>query len=123
MSGIRGIRLSQKHGVNPTIPLCFFCHEPKNEVVLAGRLPGDAEAPQGKIWDRRPCDQCRKLQAAGVILISVRNGEESDNPYRTGGWVVVKADAVRRFVQPPELAEEIIRKRVAFVPDEAVRAR
>lgn len=113
------IRISQKYGVNPTIPLCFFCNEPKNELILAGRLPGDQEAPKNKVWDNAPCDKCKGYQKIGVILISVRDGEEGTNPYRTGGWVVLKDDAVRRLVQPQELADEIIRKRVAFVPDQA----
>ena len=41
-----GIRLSPKHGVNPAVPLCFLCGQAKNEIVLAGRLPGDVEAPR-----------------------------------------------------------------------------
>lgn len=115
----KSIRLSPKHGVNPAIPLCFFCGEPKNEVVLAGRLPEDAEAPRHAVWDRRPCDTCTGYMKQGVILISVKDGEEGkgDNPHRTGSWVVVTEDALRRTVQPSQLAERIIRTRVAFIPD------
>lgn len=41
------IKLSPKHGVNPTIPVCFFCGKPKNEIALMGRMGGkeDIEAP------------------------------------------------------------------------------
>ena len=37
------IKISQKHGVNPTIPICFWCGKEKNEIALLGKLPGDAE--------------------------------------------------------------------------------
>lgn len=41
------IKISPKHGVNPTIPVCFFCGKPKNEIALMGRMGGkeDIEAP------------------------------------------------------------------------------
>ena len=42
----KSIRLSKEHGVNPAIPICYFCGEEKNEIVLAGRLPQDVEAPK-----------------------------------------------------------------------------
>lgn len=84
------IRISQKYGVNPAIPVCFFCTEPKNELILAGRLPNDEEAPQNAVWDMEPCDKCKSFMEQGIILVSVKNGEKGNNPYRTGGWVVVK---------------------------------
>jgi len=113
------IRLSEKYGVNPAIPLCFFCNEPKHEVVLAGLLKDDQEAPRRAVWDRLPCDTCKGYMAIGVILISVRDGESGDNPYRTGGWVVVKDDVIRRWVIRPDLLDDILKRRVAFLPDEA----
>lgn len=30
------IKVSPKYGVNPTIPVCFFCGKPKNEIALMG---------------------------------------------------------------------------------------
>ena len=32
------IKLSEKYGVNPTIPVCFFCGMPKNEIALLGHI-------------------------------------------------------------------------------------
>lgn len=114
------IRLSEKHGVNPTIPKCFYCGEDKNEIILPGRLPNDQEAPRGMVWDKAPCDTCAGYMEQGVILISVKDSEEdSDNPYRTGGWVVVSDEAIAKIVQPKELADDILGRGVAFVPDEA----
>jgi hypothetical protein len=113
----RGIPLSPKHGVNPAIPLCFFCNESKNEVILAGRLKDDAEAPRAAVWDRNPCDKCAGYMKQGVILISVKVGESGDNPYRTGGWVVLKDEAVTRIITTADVRDDILKKRIAFVPD------
>ena len=113
----RGLRLSPKHGVNPVIPLCFFCLKPKKEVILAGYIKGDAEAPHSVVWDRNPCNTCAEYMCQGIIFISVKDGETEDNPYRTGGWIVVTEDAMRRILIIPQFADVIARVRFAFVPD------
>ena len=38
------IRLSEKHGLNPTLGVCFFCGEETGEIGLLGKLKGDREA-------------------------------------------------------------------------------
>ena len=52
------IRLSEKHGVTPTIPVCFGCGKQKNEIALLGRLPNDAEAPMNMVLNYDPCEEC-----------------------------------------------------------------
>lgn len=118
---MKSIQLSEKFGVNPAIPRCFYCGEDKNLLLLVGALPGDVEAPRGAVWDKEPCDKCRGYMEQGVILISVDESKTADreNPWRTGGWVVIKEEAVRRMISQPELADSICKKRVAFVPDDA----
>lgn len=114
------IKLSPKHGVNPSMEVCFYCGEDDGTVMLPGRLPDDAEAPRRGVWTKEPCEKCKGLMAQGVMLISVRDGEtDVDNPYRTGKVAVVTNEGIRRMVNPASLAEQIIAKRVAFVPDEA----
>jgi hypothetical protein len=116
---MKNIRVSPQHGVNPAIPLCFFCNQEKNEVILAGHMKGDVEAPRNAVWDKQPCDKCREWMKQGIILISVRNGESGDNPYRTGNWIVVKDDLIEHMgIQPQTLKEHILKARVAFIPDE-----
>ncbi len=97
MSMAKGIRLSEKHGVNPTIPRCYFCNEPKNEIILCGYIKGDAEAPKNVVFDKNPCDNCKKLMEQGIMLIAVRDGESGDNPYRTGQICVVTREAAERI--------------------------
>jgi len=72
----KSIRLSKEHGVNLAIPICYFCGEEKNEIVLAGRLPQDVEAPKHAVWDKNPCDKCKELMRMGIMLISVRDGDD-----------------------------------------------
>lgn len=116
------IHLSPAHGLNPSVNVCFYCNGEKNEVVLAGRLPHDAEAPRKAAWNLEPCDKCKGFMEQGIILISVdekKSGDDTKNPYRTGGWIVVTEEAVRRMgLKPPEFLEDICKRRVAFMPDE-----
>lgn len=118
------IKLSKKHGLNPAIPKCFYCGEDKNELILAGKMKGDQKAPQGMVWDEQPCDKCMAHMEKGIILISVNEQLSTDprNPYRTGGFAVVREEMIRRMVYPQQLAKQIIKKRVAFIPDDAWEA-
>jgi len=116
------IHLSEKHGVNPAIPHCYFCNKEKNEIILAGQLKDDVEAPRGKVWNMEPCDECSSLMEQGIILISVADGEENkpnnDNPYRTGNFCVIKDEAIKRIINDSELCDHILSIRYAFIPDE-----
>ena len=38
-----GIKISPKYGVNPTIPVCFWCGKQKNEIALMGHMKDDIE--------------------------------------------------------------------------------
>ena len=96
------IKLSEKHGVNPTITLCFWCGE-STGVALLGKLPNDAEAPKETVIDYEPCDKCKKLWDQGVPVIEVSETPlvKAQNPlttkqlvYPTGRHVVVKPEAL-----------------------------
>ena len=116
----KGISISEKHGVNPSLMQCFYCMRDVG-VALLGKLPDDAEAPRRICLNKEPCDECKKFMKAGIILISVRDDckEGDDDPYRTGAWVVVKEEALRRVVTTPDLVDHICKVRFAFMPDEA----
>lgn len=114
----RDLMLSSEHGVNPSVMLCFYCQEEMG-VALLGLIKGDMKAPRQGVFDHEPCDKCKGYMEQGVILISVRDDAMGDeNPYRTGGWVVIKESAVRKMIND-ELAESICSRRMAFVPDAA----
>ena len=101
----KGIKLSPKHGVNPCIPVCFFCGQDKNEIALLGQIGDrrkgeDIEAPMKAVLDYVPCEECQKKFAEGVLLIEVTNSPEymgmpiQENAYPTGRYVVVKPEAL-----------------------------
>lgn len=65
------IRLSPKYGVNPTMPLCFFCGQPTGEIALLGMLKKDVEAPKYMLLNYEPCDKCKEARKQGVTRICV----------------------------------------------------
>lgn len=127
------IRVSEKHGVNPTIPICFWCGKEKNEVALLGKLPKDAEAPRS-MWifgDYEPCEDCKKLREQGVSLIEatvVPSLNENQPPmiqyedygvYPTGRHIVMKDSAIRKIFEE-EKADILCEKRMGFVDPETM---
>ena len=55
----------------------------------------------------------------GVILISVRKGSDMDNPYRTGGWVVIKDEAIERMPLDDDTRAGLLKARKGFLEDDA----
>lgn len=99
----KGIKISPKHGLNPTIPVCFWCGKQKNEIALMGRMKGDIEAPKNMVLDYVPCEECQNHMAMGVAIL-----EASDHPntegqppmqkgvYPTSRFVVVTTECADR---------------------------
>lgn len=112
-----GIKLSPKHGVNPTIPVCFWCGKPKNELALLGRLKDDEEAPRNCVLDYEPCEECQKTWKLGVALLGASEKPIDDSLppiknssgkvlYPTGQWIVITKEAAKRYFS--EVATETI---------------
>lgn len=114
----KGIRLSEKHGVNASLAVCIICGEGKS-VVLFGRLKDDAEAPR-KTLDPfepyEPCPTCREkyLKEATLVLGGKTNGQ--DGMEYTGSMMVIKDTAFRRIFE-----QEPPKGKIAFAPDPIVR--
>lgn len=101
------IKVSPKYGVNPTIPVCFFCGKLKNEIALMGKMGGrgeDLEAPRNMVIDYEPCDECKEMMSKGVALIVVSDKQPEDKRppmtaqgdqkvYPLGGMLVIKSEA------------------------------
>lgn len=118
------MRLSREHDLNPTIPICFWCLEEKNMILLLG-ANGGREAPRNTAFDREPCEKCRGYMKQGVILISAKEPKseaESQNPFRTGGFWVVSEEFVKRVFRPPEMVDHLLKARVGFISNEAAKA-
>lgn len=91
----KGITLSEKHGINPSITHCECCGK-ETGIALFGRLKGDQEAPRDVYAGL--CDDCEKvIKQGGVLVIEVRDGEKGPDPYRTGRIVGCTKDFKERF--------------------------
>lgn len=116
------ITLSPKYGVNPTIPVCFWCGEEKNEIALLGHIGDgrkheDFEAPMYMVLDYEPCDKCKANMSKGFTLIeatsrpnSVTNVQMQSGVYPTGRFAVIRIEAAQRMFRP-----EIVKIGKAFV--------
>ena len=95
------IRLSEKHGVNPSLDTCFFCGEPKG-IALFGKLKGDAEAPRHVLLNYEPCEKCKAAMALGTTIIAVSETDNGNRPiqdklYPTGSWCVMRKEAAKEL--------------------------
>lgn len=96
MSKKNFITLSEKHGVNPSMTICFYCGETTG-IALLGKLKGDEEAPKYICNSIEPCDKCKEKYKDYVLVVEKPSPEE--NP--TGRWFAIKKEAMaqdyRRF--------------------------
>lgn len=131
-----GIKMSKKHGVNPTIPVCFFCGEEKNELALLGHIrtknDSDAEAPPHMLLDYEPCDKCKEQMDKGITLIGVRPEPVTDDQppigspggqpvYPTSSWCVVSEDFIRRNITDDTVVDQILDKRKSFIEEQIIQ--
>jgi len=106
--GKNDIVLSPKHGVNPSLGVCFWCGEENGTVILPGKLKGDVEAPRYMCIDYEPCDKCKEQRARGITMIEVKPQQDTTP---TGRWVVMREGAFKELFTGPEI-EETLKKRV-----------
>ena len=96
MSG--SIRIG-KHGLNPTMGICFWCGKETNEIGLLG-ANGGKEAPRHSVLSYEPCDECKGNWKKGTPVL-----EASDTPisekqpefrggYPTGRFLVLRHGAL-----------------------------
>jgi len=129
------IKVSKEHGVNPTIPICFWCGEETNEIVLLGKLKDDAEAPKNLVINYEPCDKCQELINDGVQLIGVTDiPSNPDMPpititaegvrlYPTQTFVVVKERFIYDFLseESKEFIDSVIEKKALLLQEEVLQ--
>jgi hypothetical protein len=120
---------------------CFYCNE-YSEILLDMRLRKRLPRDCGVI-NMRPCSKCEGYMKQGIIVIVVQKAsleaeerrlavlgtpdkdhpqEGICNPNRTGIWVVVREEALRRLVRNEKLLESILRYRWTFMDDETAEA-
>lgn len=129
------IKLSPEHGLNPTIPVCFWCGQEKEEIALLGKIDKeDSEAPRKIILNYEPCDKCKEFFNRGIHVIGVTEEPivETMFPivddgkvklYPTGSMFVAPEDWVKDFLTANEkegMIEEVLEKKTLLMPDALV---
>lgn len=94
------LRLHPKFGVNPTIPDCFYCRKPKNEVLLLGAAYRKEAPSGGMVVGLEPCDECKEKYKNFSLLIEA-NDNPGQNPTPTGNFAAVKFDAFSKIFDVP----------------------
>lgn len=80
----KGIRVSEKHGVNPSITICPICGK-ETGIALLGKLKGDEEAPRKIIGDL--CDDCiSKLSNDKIYILAI-----NDQGYGTKAIIIERS--------------------------------
>ena len=119
------MKLSQKHGLNPTMPVCFWCGKPTGEIALLGALKDDVEAPRNAVLNYEPCDACKSERAKGITLIEVTEGGPSATCRPTGNWCVIKEEGLRIMLSGEDnaaLLASVLKTRIANVPVDAYKS-
>lgn len=127
------IKLSPNHGLNPTIPVCFWCGKEKNEVALMGKMDKqDSAAPKHLVVDYEPCDTCKELFSKGIHVIGVTpkpitQGQfpimQNPEMFPTGSMFVAPKEWMKSFLEEnehPEMVNDVLEKGVMLMPDEIV---
>lgn len=93
----KGIKVSEKYGVNPSMSICVICREPK-EIILFGKLKGDIEAPREILMNIEPCKKCReKYLSKGVLLVENSIDAKQPEIHPTGRVIVITDDAYKKI--------------------------
>jgi len=108
------MRIHKEYGLNPTIAQCPLCGKEKNEIALLGDAM-EEQAPMKMVIDDEPCDECKEMMGAGILLISVKDGSDKENPYRTGLKAAIREEAFEKVFG------EIPTQRFAFVEDSVLK--
>lgn len=118
------------------VPLtrCFYCGK-GFEILLATRYrkrPDGSIEPvkdlsewDGKVTTMEPCPECKERMEQGVILLGVRDGEPDrspENPHRTGEYIVVTDEALKRAIKPGPALDEVLTKRFAMIEQRTLKA-
>lgn len=102
---------------------CFICGEVK-ELLLDRRLK--PSLPQSAVYNKEPCDKCKKIMKVGILFVGVKNGEyekaeDKNNPYRTGQIIGIKEDAFMQMPINKELKQEIFKKRLCYMEEDVLK--
>lgn len=118
------MKFHPKHGVNPTMKVCFWCDKPTGEIALLGdKYKG--EAPRYMVVDYSTCKECEDRWKQGVVMLEVKTTPVDidqqpiqENLYPTGNHLVIPPEALQNEYKAgdvtlvtSELFQELINKK------------
>ncbi len=122
------MRLSKKHGVNPSVGVCFWCGNDNGTVILFGSQPRGEKAPDRSVVNYDPCPTCALQFARGIALIECTehpNDDDRKQPpiqkdhqatlYPTGSYLVIREEAATRLLEPGPMLDGVLAKRRAYM--------
>lgn len=127
------VKISPRHGLNPSIPICFWCGEEKNEVVLLGKMnKEDSEAPRRILIDYKPCEKCKKAFEQGIQVIGVNTtpffdnqeplkDEGDDRLYPSGAYFIATEQWVNRVIDDEDIRNSTLKTRKLLMEDNIVK--
>lgn len=114
-------------GVAMVKHVCPVCAEyTEDSILMNTRLTQSnakkVEEANGQIigYMDEPCPQCQEYMKQGCVLITVDETRTQDwkNPFRTGGFFVLKDEAISRIFDE-SMSALVIKKRVGYIQHEA----
>lgn len=128
-----GIPISPKHGVNPTMLVCFWCGKPKG-IALMGNQKGDIKAPPYVVGDYDPCPNCEDIFNKGICLIGtvkepilegmppIGETNEGEPVYPDTTYCVVQEDCIHQmYSNRPEMLQNVLQSRTLLVPSQLIQ--
>lgn len=106
------ILLHPKHGLNPSLDICFVCGEAKGIVLLGAKskkITGQDDAPRELITSIEPCDACRKKYLNDAVLLV----ECDENNTPSSRFMIMKDEGVRAAFNA-----EVPKGRIALVSND-----
>lgn len=98
------LKLHPEFGVNPTIPVCYWCGEDTGQIALMGAyLKG--EAPARMVVDKQPCEACQKRWADGVVIMEAGFLEPHEP---TGRHIIARREVVRDMITDDTIREKVL---------------
>lgn len=112
---------------------CFYCCEPKNEIVMSKNLGNckvnkELNESHDKVVNMIPCEDCQERMKQGIILIGVDYDKSPPGwetvtdtmptPYRTGHFIVVKDQFIEDNIKDSDMKDKVLKLRWTFIPKE-----
>ena len=122
-------------GPSIAVTKCFYCGESDKIVIskFVSRPSPTVEAMQDKVIDMEPCSKCKDFMRQGIILLTIDEAKSEKgwnipsgqqgwmpNPYRAGGFAVVKQPFIERLLEKNEkMLAFALKHRWMFIEHEA----